>query len=106
MERTLSVMMLENSLLPIQFENFETKFTGIFLVMTCGNQVFESQMQNISIDYSPFWEKNGFQRMTSLYRKFWTIKLYLQNYKQEDDLNRFTNYIYKNNISLFFQNKL
>ena len=107
MERTLSIMMLENSLLPVQFENFETKFYWyLFGYDTWYNEVFESQMQNISIDYSPFWEKNGFQRMTSLYRKFWTIKLYLQNYKQEDDLNRFTNYIYKNNISLFFQNKL
>ena len=106
MERKLSTMILENNQLHDQFENFETKFYWyLHDYHNWYDHVFQNQMQNISMDSSSFWEKNGFQRITSLYRKFWTLKLYFQDYNKDDESNEFVNYIYKSNVLLLFQNK-
>lgn len=108
MEKGLNNIILCDSLIiQEKFQTFSSKFEWYLRDYEIWyNQIFQNSTQNVLVLSSFFWDKNGFQRMNSLYRKFWSMKLYFQDLKEDHYFHQQINFMYKSNVLIFFQNKL
>lgn len=108
MEKGLNnIILCDSVVVQEKFKIFSSKFEWyLHDYEVWYHHIFQNNMQNVLALSSFFWDKNGFQRMNSLYRKFWCMKLYFQDLKEDHYFHQQINFMYKANVLNFFQNKL